>query len=123
MTGYLSFRPKDVQMGVELVLDTNFLVSLLDLNTEESTRTCNMLIEVGQRLGYSFTVLNETIEEMQGLLAFKAENLDKAIIAKSINREDIYNACDRRSLCGVDLERISDNLTSILTDKYKLLLH
>lgn len=118
LTGYLSFQPKDVQMGVELVLDTNFLVSLLDLNTEESTRTCNMLIEVGQRLGYNFTVLNETIEEMQGLLAFKAENLDKAIIAKSINREDIYNACDRRNLNGVDLERISDNLTSILTDKY-----
>lgn len=118
LTGYLSFQPKDVQMGVELVLDTNFLVSLLDLNTEESTRTCNMLIEVGQRLGYNFTVLNETIEEMQGLLAFKAENLDKAIIAKSINREDIYNACDRRNLNSVDLERISDNLTSILTDKY-----
>ena len=118
LTGYLSFQPKDVQMGVELVLDTNFLVSLLDLNTEESTRTCNMLIEVGQRLGYNFTVLNETIEEMQGLLAFKAENLDKAIIAKSINREDIYNACDRRNLSSVDLERISDNLASILIDKY-----
>ena len=118
LTSYLSFQPQDVQMGVELVLDTNFLVSLLDLNTEESTKTCNMLIEVGQKLGYKFTVLNETIEEMQGLLAFKAENFDRAIIAKSINREDIYNACDRRNLNSVDLERISDKLTSILTDKY-----
>ncbi len=77
-----------------------------------------MLIEVGQQLWYKFTVLNETIEEMQGLLAFKAENFDRAIIAKNINREDIYNACDRRNLNSVDLERISDKLTSILTDKY-----
>ncbi len=77
-----------------------------------------MLIEVGQQLWYKFTVLNETIEEMQGLLAFKTENFDRAIIAKNINREDIYNACDRRNLNSVDLERISDKLTSILTDKY-----
>ena len=67
-------------------------------------------MEVGKRLGYSFTVLHDTVIETQNLLAFKSSHLDKAIIAKNINRENIYNACDRRNLSSVDLDRIADHL-------------
>ena len=42
---YLSeYEPQDKMMSdVELLLDTNFIVSLLDLNTPESTTTCRQL--------------------------------------------------------------------------------
>ena len=114
LASYLTFQPQTANLNVELVLDTNFIVSLLDLNTVESTKNCKTLIDVGKRLGYSFTVLQDTIVETQGLLSFKSAHLDKAIIAKNINREDIYNACDRRNLNSVDLDRISDNLEETL---------
>lgn len=119
LTSYLEFQPQNVNMGVELLLDTNFIVSLLDLNTSESTKTCNALISVCRNLGYTFTVLQDTVDEIQSLLAYKSENLNTAIIAKAINKEDIYNACERRHLSSVDLDRLSDNLAETLTQTYK----
>ena len=116
LASYLTFQPQTAKLNVELVLDTNFIVSLLDLNTIESTKNCNTLVEVGKRLGYSFTVLHDTVIETQNLLAFKSSNLDKAIIAKNINREDIYNACDRRNLSSVDLDRIADHLEETIME-------
>lgn len=119
LASYLEYQPKKVDMNVELLLDTNFIISLLDLNTPESTKTCNTLINVSKNLGYSFTVLHDTIDEIQGLLSYKSENLNSAIIAKTINREDIYNACDRKHLTSADLDRISDNIEDVLTNQYQ----
>lgn len=118
LTSYLKYEPTDVKMDVEILFDTNFIVSLLDLNTPESTQCCNIFINASKKLGYKFTVLHDTIEEFQGLLSYKAQNLDSAVIAKNINKEDIYNACDRRNLSSVDLNRISDNIEETLTCKY-----
>lgn len=118
LSSYLDYQPTNVKMDVELLLDTNFIISLLDLNTPESTDTCNTLIKISKNLGYSFTILKDTIEEVQALLSYKANNYSTAIIAKNINREDIYNACDRRHLTGTDLMRISDNIENTLTNEY-----
>lgn len=118
LTSYLNYTPTEVKMDVEILLDTNFIVSLLDLNTPESTKCCNTFIEASKKLGYKYTVLHDTIEEFQGLLTYKAQNLDSAIIAKNINKEDIYNACDRRKLTSVDLYRISDNIEETLNIQY-----
>lgn len=120
LTSYLHYQPKEVKMDVELLLDTNFIVSLLDLNTPESTKTCSTFMKVSKSLGYKFTVLKDTIEEFQALLSYKAEYLNQAIIAKSINKEDIYNACDRRKLTRVDLERIADKIEDTLTSKFNI---
>lgn len=87
LTSYLNYEPTGVKMGIEILLDTNFIVSLLDLNTPESTKCCNTFIEASRKLGYKFTVLHDTIEEFQGLLTYKAENLDSAIIAKILIRK------------------------------------
>ena len=95
---YLSeYEPQDKMMSdVELLLDTNFIVSLLDLNTPESTTTCRQLLK-------------------------KAEYFDKSFLPKLINPEDIYKACERRNLNRNDLERIADNLENILVDEYNIL--
>lgn len=45
LTCYLEYKPSDAKMGVTLLLDTNFIVSLLDLNTPESTHTCQKLLD------------------------------------------------------------------------------
>jgi len=129
ISSYLEYKTENVNQQVELVFDTNFLISLIDLNTPESTHTCNKLIEVCKNLGYKFTVLNDTIEETKSLVSKKAEYYTTSFLSKRVNPEDIYNACERRKLNKNDLERIVDNIEDTLaqigitilpyTEKYK----
>lgn len=114
LSSFLEYRTENANQDIELLLDTNFLVSLIDLNTPESTHTCNKLIEIGNKLGYKYTVLADTIEETKRLLYKKAEHFEITYLPKKINPEDIYNACDRRKLSKTDLERIADNLEESL---------
>ena len=129
ISGYLEYKTENNNQNVELVFDTNFIISLIDLNTPESTHTCNKLLDVCRNLGYKFTVLNDTIEETKSLISKKAEHYSTSVLTKRINPEDIYNACERRKLSKNDLERIVDNIEDSLlqrdigilpnTDKYK----
>ncbi|MDR2953743.1 MAG: hypothetical protein LBV43_01520 [Prevotella sp.] len=115
----LDYEPniKDNNIQLTLLLDTNFIVSLIDLNTKESTYTCNTLLDICKKLNASFYVLPETIEEIKKLLYYKSETLDDVMISKYINEEDIYRACERRNLSKVDLDRIADNIEDILSQK------
>lgn len=122
ISSYLEFEPKNVSLKVELVLDTNFVISLLDLNTQESTHTCGKLIELAKNLGYDLSVLDITIEECQRLLHYKVQDFDKAFLIKKIDPEDIYNACDRRGLSRTDLESISMRLEELLREKEVVLI-
>lgn len=114
LSSYIAYKTDSGNKGCELLLDTNFLISLLDLNTQESTHTCEKLLEVGLSQGYKFSVLLDTIEETQMLLRKKADNLDNTFLQAKVNKEDIYNACERRKLNRNDLERIADNLEMTL---------
>jgi hypothetical protein len=116
LTCYLDYQPTDVKMDVTLLLDTNFIISLIDLNTPESTHTCNKLLEVCKKIGYNFRVLSDTIDEIRSLINHKANNFDNAVILKFVNKEDIYNACERRKLSRTDLDRIADNIETTLTE-------
>ncbi len=111
----IGYQFDSLKNDVTLLLDTNFIISLLDLNTPESTRTCSKLLEVCQKSGYSFLILPETKEEIQSLLEFKSRSLDKIALQKNVNKEDVFCACERRGLNSADLMRISDNIEETLT--------
>lgn len=117
LSSYLIYETHDIKSHIELLLDTNFIVSLIDLNTPESTHTCNKLVEIGLNQGYRFSVLKDTIEETQSLLTIKAQYLNSVFLQSRINPEDIYNACFRRKLKRSDLEIISSRLEKILNEK------
>lgn len=119
LTSYIEYQPKEVKHEVELLLDTNFVVGLLDLNTPESTHTCRTLIKIAKESGYRISILKATIEETENLLKGKSHNFDKSFLQKKVNPEDVYNACERRNLTKVDLERISDNIEKELS-KYQI---
>jgi predicted nucleic acid-binding protein len=118
LTCALEYEFSETKIEVTLLLDTNFVVSLLDLNTPESTHTCKKLLEICKKTGYKFLILPETIEEIKSLIAFKSSNLDSVAISKFVNKEDIFNACERRKLSKVDLDRICDNLEKTLETFY-----
>lgn len=110
IVGYIEYKTENIKTDIELLLDTNFILGLLDLNTPESTHTCRKVIEITKNQGYKLTALRDTLNETTALLKAKAENFDLTFLQKKIYPEDIYNACDRRKLNSADLERITDNL-------------
>jgi hypothetical protein len=115
ISSFLEYKTENFTQDVELLFDTNFIISLLDLNTPESTHTCKKLLEVGKNLGFKFTVLSDTIDETKALINKKAENFTNTFLTRRINPEDIYNACERRDINTSDLERIIDNIEDTLS--------
>jgi hypothetical protein len=113
---YIEYNVQEVSVPVELLLDTNFILGLLDLNTPESTHTCTKIIEIAHVQKYRLTILADTIEEIQHLLKAKALHFNSTYLQKKIYPEDIYNACDRRQLNSADLEHIADNLPKTLNE-------
>lgn len=113
---YIEYKPSILPStkAIELLLDTNFIVGLLDLNTKESTHTCRTLIKIAKNSGYSVSALKLTIEETKNLLKNRADNFDKSFLQNMINPEDVFNACERRNLKKSDLEKISDNIEESL---------
>ncbi|MCT4665466.1 MAG: hypothetical protein N4A45_09565 [Flavobacteriales bacterium] len=116
ISGYIEYTPDKTKSEVKLLLDTNFIVGLLDLNTPESTHTCRTLLKIAKQQGYKVNVLIDTINETTNLLEKKAEFFDKSFLQKKVNTEDVYNACERRNLSKTDLERIADNIEDSLKE-------
>lgn len=116
ISGFIEYDADNVKSEIELLLDTNFIVALLDLNTPESTHTCRTLIKIGKQQGFKIYVLKDTIEETKNLLETKAAFFDKSFLQKKISPEDVYNACDRKGFSKTDLERVTDNLKSSINE-------
>lgn len=111
----IGYQFDNLKNDVTLLLDTNFIISLLDLNTPESTKTCSKLLQICKKSGYSFIILPETRDEIQSLLEYKSRCFDKVVLQKNVNKEDVFCACERRGLNSADLMRISDNIDSALS--------
>ena len=116
LSSFLEYKTDNLKVDLELLLDTNFIVALLDLNTPESTHTCSKLIEIAQRQNFKLSVLKDTLNETEGLLRGKAKYFDSSFLVKKVNPEDVYNACDRRGLNKADLERVADKLEESLNE-------
>ena len=114
LASYIEYEVVDIKQDIQLIFDTNFIISLLDLNTPESTLTCKTLLEITHKQGYEHSILIDTILEIRELLKRKAEKFDTEFLLGMIYPEDIYNACQRQKLNKTDLERFSDNLDNFL---------
>ena len=116
IAGYIEYSAHESERNIELLIDTNFIVGLIDLNTPESTHTCRTLVEIAKQEGFTLKILKDTIEETKNLLETKANHFDKSFLQKKVNPEDVYNACDRRKINKSDLERIADNLEESISN-------
>lgn len=101
----------------ELLLDTNFVISLLDLNTEDAYKICNQLFNLCKQMGYRFTILNSTINQINILLSNRINDFAQKDFIGSVRVADIFNACIRRGLDKTSLERIKDNLSKTIQEK------
>lgn len=107
----------------ELLLDTNFFISLIDLNTEDAHHTCNQLFSLCQQLGYRFTMLNSTVNQIRVLLSNRINDFASCDFIGSVRCADVFNACIRKNLDKTGLERIKDNIQGLIKEKGIVIVH
>lgn len=120
IAAYLEVQIGTVQNKIELLLDTNFILGLLDLNSSESTHTCRKISEICDRIGFTKSILPYTIEEIQMLIERKANLLENAFFQGHLDPESIYNAAKRRNLTKTQLQQTCKNLNNIIQTEYKI---
>ena len=99
------------------MVDTNFYISLINLNTEEAYESCKQLYELTIPLGYRYTILESTIEQIKILLSDRAKKIERKGLLASLDIADVLSACERRGLTKTDLERYKDGLLDDLSKK------
>ncbi len=99
------------------LLDTNFIVSLLNLHSVESKITCDEIIKIALKSTFRVEVLPETIKETRNLLNRKSNTIESTNIFTSTDLHTIESGCARRKLSGGDLWLISSKIEQILIRK------
>ena len=107
---YFEFQIRKPIFGVDLLIDTNFYISLVDLNTEESYDTCRQLFDITVPLGFHYYILESTIDQIKILLSNRISRINSKAFVSSVDEADILSACNRRGLSREDLEAYKDNL-------------
>ncbi len=110
ISAYLSVDVGTTEKGLELLLDTNFIVGLLDLNSPESTHTCRRIVEIAKKIGFKVSVLAFTIHETELLIERKAREINKSFFQGYLDPESIFSAVLRRNLSPTQLTTIISNL-------------
>lgn len=120
IAAYLEVEIGETQNKTELLLDTNFILGLLDLNSTEATHTCRKISEICDRLGFTKSILPFTIEEIEMLIERKANQLENAFFQGYLDPESIYNAAKRRNISKTQLQQIAKNLNDTLVKEHKI---
>ena len=124
ITSYLSFTITERVMDTELLLDTNFYISLCNLNTEESYETCSQLFETARNLGFRFSILQRTIEQIKILLTNRIKNFEYRSSRAAWDESDIHAACVRREMnSSSELQLYKDDIMNDLAQKGINVIH
>lgn len=110
IASYLELNITKKVTDAELLLDTNFFISLIDLNTEDSYYICNQLYNLCVQLGFRLTMLGSTVEQIKVLLGNRINDFGSKEYIGTIRTADIFNACIRREIDKTALERIRDSV-------------
>jgi hypothetical protein len=120
ITSYLELKFENLPDKIEFVLDTNFVISLINLNSIASFHTCKKIVEICTQMGHKLSVLQDTIGETKNLLMRCAGEYETSFLAKKIDEESVYGACDRNKYGRTDLERIAHNFQENLISTYQV---
>lgn len=115
ISSYLEFDFSNIfNNEVEFVLDTNFVLSLLDFNSESKTDTANRIVKTANKIGIKLIILDQHFEETKNLLKRKADELSNFRKLHNIRTDDFFSSCERRNLDKTEVQRIANNLTKWL---------
>lgn len=117
ISSYFKFKIKDRIIDTELLVDTNFYISLIELNTEESYAACKQLYDLTIAMGFRYSILETTVEQIRILLSSKVRQFKSKDLFATLDVADILSACGRRGLDRSFLEACKDNLKNDLSEK------
>lgn len=113
ISSYLEFNINNPVSKSELLVDTNFFISLINLNTQEGFSTCNQLFDLCKKMGFKFSILYSTIDQVKVLLSSRIKDFANKDLGLT-NEADVFGACIRRNLDRTQLERIKDSIDSLI---------
>lgn len=108
LASYFELKLDKVSTNVKFLIDTNFFISLIDLNTEDAFSVCNQVFKLCKQMGYQFYILESTIKQIKILLNNRIQDFGNKDFIGTIKTADIFNACIRRNIGKTDLEAIKD---------------
>jgi hypothetical protein len=116
VSSYLELNITQKVTESELLLDTNFFISLMDLNTEDAHYTCKQLFDLCNHLGFRFTILSSTLNQIRVLLGNRINDFASKEYIGTVRCADIFTACIRRHIDKTELETIRDSIYSKLNE-------
>lgn len=114
LSSYLTHKIKQPVTRVELLIDTNFFISLIDLNTEDAYTTCQDLHAYCKDMGFYMTILPTTVEQIKILLSNRITDFENKDYFGTIKTADVFAACKRRGLDKTALELIRSKIGDYL---------
>ena len=123
ISSYLSLKITKKVTDTELLLDTNFFISLIDLNTEDSYNICYQLYSICKELGFRFSMLYSTVEQIKILLNSRIQDFASKELIGTVRCADVFNACIRRNIDKTQLERIKDSVPRLLNERSISIIH
>lgn len=114
---YYKFEVNNKVFDTSLLIDTNFYISLINLNTEEAYETCRQLYDISVPMGFSYYILETTINQIEILLSNRANRVNSKQFIAAVDDADILTACQRRGIGREELETYKDNLRDDLKTK------
>lgn len=119
LSSYLTHEIRQPVTRVELLIDTNFFISLINLNTEDAYTTCIDLCSYCKSMGFYMTILPTTVDQIKILLSSRITDFANKDYLGTIKTADIFAACKRRGLDKTDLELIRSKVKDYL-QKYDI---
>jgi len=116
ISSYLTLKITKKVTETELLIDTNFFISLIDLNTEEAFHTCRQLFDLCRNMGFRFSILNTTVEQIKVLLNNRISDFASREFLGSVRTADVFSACCRKNIDKTQLERIRDNVPAKINE-------
>lgn len=116
ISSYLTLKITKKVTETELLIDTNFFISLIDLNTEDAFHTCRQLFDLCKNMGFRFSILNTTVGQIKILLNNRITDFASREFIGSVRTADIFNACIRKNMDKTQLERIRDNVPAKINE-------
>lgn len=110
LASYFELKLDKVSNNVTLLIDTNFFISLIDLNTEDAYSVCNQVFLLCKQLGYQFYILESTIRQIEILLNNRINDFGNKDFIGTVRTADIFNACIRKNIHKTELEAIKDSV-------------
>lgn len=117
IASYYKFEVNKKVFDTSLLIDTNFYISLINLNTEEAYETCRQLFDISIPMGFTYYILETTINQIEILLSNRAKRVKSKQFIASVDDADILTACQRRGIGREELEAYKDNLRNDLQAK------